>query len=93
MNSITVTAAANSPNSAGVVIDAVRMIKLALNHGIAGQLDAPSSYLMKSPHSQRPDADAREQTEEFITTYARKAAATRAKQDLDSQKTEAPAEV
>ena len=41
----------DSPNSAGVVIDAVRLIKLALNNGIAGQLDGPSSYLMKSPHS------------------------------------------
>ena len=39
----------DSPNSAGVVIDAVRLIKLALNNGIAGQLDGPSSYLMKSP--------------------------------------------
>ena len=56
----------DSPNSAGVVIDAVRIIKLALNNGIAGQLDGPSSYLMKSPHSQRPDDEAREQTEEFI---------------------------
>ena len=47
----------DSPNSAGIVIDAVRIIKLALNHGIAGQLDGPSSYLMKSPHNQRPDPD------------------------------------
>src|SRR5690349_20202041 len=61
----------DSPNSAGVVIDAVRMIKLALNHGIAGQLDGPSSYLMKSPHNQRPDSVAREMTEEFIADYAR----------------------
>jgi myo-inositol-1-phosphate synthase len=85
----------DSPNSAGVVIDAVRLIKLALNNGIAGQLDGPSSYLMKSPHSQRPDADAREQTEEFIATYARAAAAGRAKEDVDSQsrETEAQAEV
>ena len=61
----------DSPNSAGVVIDAVRIIKLALNTGVAGQLDGPSSYLMKSPHNQRPDADAREMTEEFIEKYAR----------------------
>jgi myo-inositol-1-phosphate synthase len=61
----------DSPNSAGVVIDAVRLIKLALNNGIAGQLDGPSSYLMKSPHSQRPDDEARELTEEFITANAR----------------------
>ncbi len=61
----------DSPNSAGVVIDAVRIIKLALNNGIAGQLDGPSSYLMKSPHTQRPDDQAREQTEEFIAAHAR----------------------
>jgi myo-inositol-1-phosphate synthase len=68
----------DSPNSAGVVIDAVRLIKLALDNGLAGQLDGPSSYLMKSPHSQRPDAEAREQTEEFISRYARKPLAERA---------------
>lgn len=61
----------DSPNSAGVVIDAARIIKLALNNGVAGQLDGPSSYLMKSPHNQRPDADAREMTEEFISANSR----------------------
>src|ERR687886_338411 len=61
----------DSPNSAGVVIDAVRIVKLALNHGIAGQLDGPSSYLMKSPHNQRPDDEARIMTEEFIAENAR----------------------
>jgi myo-inositol-1-phosphate synthase len=61
----------DSPNSAGIVIDAVRIIKLALNHGLKGQLDGPSSYLMKSPHNQRPDPIAREMTEEFIAKYAR----------------------
>src|ERR1044072_6877512 len=50
----------DSPNSAGIVIDAVRIVKLALNHGVAGQLDGPSGYLMKSPHNQRPDPVARE---------------------------------
>ncbi|MGZ5348226.1 MAG: inositol-3-phosphate synthase, partial [Solirubrobacterales bacterium] len=61
----------DSPNSAGIVIDAVRIIKLALNNGISGQLDGPSSYLMKSPHSQRPDPVARELTEEFIAENTR----------------------
>jgi len=61
----------DSPNSAGVVIDAVRLIKLALNNGISGQLDGPSSYLMKSPHTQRPDDEAREQTEEYIAANTR----------------------
>jgi myo-inositol-1-phosphate synthase len=62
----------DSPNSAGIVIDAVRIVKLALNHGVAGELDGPSSYLMKSPHTQRPDPVAREMTEEFIEQHARK---------------------
>jgi myo-inositol-1-phosphate synthase len=61
----------DSPNSAGVVIDAVRIIKLALNNGIAGQLDGPSSYLMKSPHNQRPDEQAHELTEQFIAEHAK----------------------
>jgi myo-inositol-1-phosphate synthase len=60
----------DSPNSAGIVIDAVRCCKLALNHGVGGQLDGPSSYLMKSPHTQRPDNEAREETEEFIARHA-----------------------
>ncbi len=60
----------DSPNSAGIVIDAVRCCKLALNHGLGGQLDGPSSYLMKSPHRQRPDEQARTDTEAFIAKYA-----------------------
>ncbi len=71
----------DSPNSAGIVIDAVRCCKLALNSGIGGQLDGPSSYLMKSPQNQRPDAQARVDTEKFIAKYAGKPklGATRAK--------------
>jgi myo-inositol-1-phosphate synthase len=68
----------DSPNSAGIVIDAVRCCKLALNHGIGGQLDGPSSYLMKSPFTQRPDHLAREATEEFIARHARTRAAAEA---------------
>jgi len=64
----------DSPNSAGIVIDAVRCCKLALNHGVAGQLDGPSSYLMKSPMNQRPDSEARDLTEAFIAEHARGAA-------------------
>ncbi len=60
----------DSPNSAGIVIDAVRCCKLALNHGVGGQLDGPSSYLMKSPHVQRPDDQARAATEAFIAEHA-----------------------
>jgi myo-inositol-1-phosphate synthase len=58
----------------------VRIAKLALNDGIAGQLDGPSSYLMKSPHTQRPDDEARELTEQFIREHARKAPGKRAKE-------------
>src|ERR687888_16257 len=49
----------DSPNSAGIVIDAVRLAKLALNNGIAGSLEAPSAYLMKSPPKQIRDDEAR----------------------------------
>jgi myo-inositol-1-phosphate synthase len=62
----------DSPNSAGIVIDAVRCCKLALNDGLGGQLDGPSSYLMKSPHQQRPDSEARDLTEAFIAEHTRK---------------------
>jgi len=61
----------DSPNSAGIVIDAVRCCKLAMNNGLGGQLDGPSSYLMKSPMNQRPDDQARQATEEFIARYSR----------------------
>jgi myo-inositol-1-phosphate synthase len=66
----------DSPNSAGIVTDAVRCCKLAMNHGLGGQLDGPSSYLMKSPMNQVPDDEAREATEEFIAKYSRVQAAT-----------------
>jgi myo-inositol-1-phosphate synthase len=56
----------DSPNSAGVVIDAIRCAKLALDRSIAGALNAPSSYFMKSPPVQVTDDEAREQVEAFI---------------------------
>ena len=56
----------NSPNSAGVVIDAVRCCKLGLDRGLTGSLEGPSSYFMKSPPRQVADSVARELTEEFI---------------------------
>ena len=62
----------DSPNSAGIVIDAVRLAKLALNNGVAGALEAPSSYLMKSPPKQIVDDEAYEATEKFIKQYTRK---------------------
>src|ERR671938_621315 len=65
----------DSPNSAGIVIDAVRLAKLALNNGIAGALEGPSSYLMKSPPKQIVDDEAYELSEQFIRQHARPAAA------------------
>jgi myo-inositol-1-phosphate synthase len=56
----------DSPNSAGVVIDAVRCAKLALDRGIAGALAAPSSYFMKSPPEQFRDHEARRRLQDFI---------------------------
>ena len=56
----------DSPNSAGVIIDAVRCAKLALDRGMAGPLIAPSSYFMKTPPKQFKDEIAREMTEAFI---------------------------
>ena len=56
----------DSPNSAGVVIDAVRCAKIALDRGIAGPLIDPSSYFMKTPPVQFTDDVAREKTEAFI---------------------------
>ncbi len=59
----------DSPNSAGIVIDAVRCCKLALNNGLGGPLVGPSAYLMKSPREQYPDPIARDMTEAFIEEY------------------------
>jgi myo-inositol-1-phosphate synthase len=57
----------DSPNSAGVVIDAVRCAKLALDRGIGGALLAPSAYFMKSPPVQYADPVARDMVEDFIS--------------------------
>ncbi|GAC1642658.1 MAG: myo-inositol-1-phosphate synthase [Candidatus Dormibacteraceae bacterium] len=56
----------DSPNSAGIVIDAVRCVKLALDRGIGGALEGPSSYFMKSPPVQYSDNEARQLVEDFI---------------------------
>ncbi|MFQ5946744.1 MAG: inositol-3-phosphate synthase [Anaerolineae bacterium] len=56
----------DSPNSAGVVIDAVRASKLALDRGLSGTLEGPSAYFMKSPPVQHSDDEARRMVEEFI---------------------------
>lgn len=56
----------DSPNSAGVVVDAIRLCKLALDRGLKGALLAPSAYLMKSPPEQWADDTARQRLERFI---------------------------
>ncbi len=61
----------DSPNSAGIVIDAVRLIKLALDNNISGPLEWPSAYLMKSPPVQHRDEIAREEVEAFIRKYGK----------------------
>jgi myo-inositol-1-phosphate synthase len=59
----------DSPNSAGIVIDAVRCCKLAMNHGLGGPIESASAYLMKSPPEQHPDPVARDMVEDFIAEY------------------------
>jgi len=61
----------DSPNSAGVVIDALRCCKLAMDHGISGAVVGPSSYFMKSPPVQYTDAEARRLTEEYISANSK----------------------
>lgn len=56
----------DSPNSAGVVIDAIRGVKLALDRGIAGPLIGVSAYFFKHPPIQMPDTDAKQAVEDFI---------------------------
>jgi myo-inositol-1-phosphate synthase len=75
----------DSPNSAGVVIDAIRCCKLGLDNGLKGALIAPSSYFKKSPPVQFTDYEARAMTEEFIQQYGKKKA-TRAKRTKQAAK-------
>ena len=64
----------DSPNSAGVVIDAVRCARLAMDRGVGGPLLGPSSYFMKSPPVQYPDDVCRRLVDEFVADVARRAA-------------------
>ena len=61
----------DSPNSAGIVIDAVRCAKLGLDHGLSGALKWPSAYFMKSPPVQHHDDACRDGVEKFISKYSR----------------------
>jgi myo-inositol-1-phosphate synthase len=60
----------DSPNSAGVVIDAIRCAKLALDRGLSGAIGAPSAYFMKSPPHDVPDDVARKLLLDFIQPSA-----------------------
>jgi len=64
----------DSPNSAGVVIDAIRCCKLAMDRGISGALEGPSAYFMKSPPKQYTDEEARKMVEEYIGDKQKEAA-------------------
>jgi myo-inositol-1-phosphate synthase len=83
----------DSPNSAGIVIDAVRCCKLALDRGISGSLEGPSSYFMKSPPRQVSDSVARQLTEEFIAGVGSNGSAPngRVAQQLPTEPAPAPA--
>ncbi len=85
----------DSPNSAGVVIDALRCCKLALDNGLSGALIAPSSYFKKSPPVQYPDDVAHQMVEEFITQYGWKQTGIKARKTTraaaKSRKTAKPA--
>ena len=61
----------DSPNSAGVVIDAIRCCKLALDNSLSGALYGPSAYFMKTPPKQYTDSEARELAEKFIKKYGK----------------------
>jgi len=72
----------DSPNSAGVVIDAIRCCKLAMNRGMSGSLTAPSAYFMKSPPVQYTDDEARRMVEEFIVNVTKPDKKEKAKEKL-----------
>jgi myo-inositol-1-phosphate synthase len=57
----------DSPNSAGVIIDAVRAAKIAMDRGIGGPILSASSYFMKSPPVQYSDSEAKQAVEDFIS--------------------------
>ncbi|GER88568.1 myo-inositol-1-phosphate synthase [Dictyobacter vulcani] len=82
----------DSPNSAGVVIDAVRLVKLALDRGISGTLEGPSAYLMKSPPIQHHDDIAREATETFINHDTKGEVPAPAAEHANGHKVESPIE-
>ncbi|HEX6123112.1 MAG TPA: inositol-3-phosphate synthase, partial [Ktedonobacterales bacterium] len=83
----------DSPNSAGVVIDAVRCAKLAKENGISGSLLGPAAYFMKSPPIQYTDEQARLMVEEFIAEYGQGAPKGKAPAKTNGHKVAEPAAV
>jgi myo-inositol-1-phosphate synthase len=83
----------DSPNSAGVVIDAVRCAKLAKDNGISGSLLGPSGYFMKSPPIQYTDEQARLMVEQFIAEYGQSAPKGKAPVKTNGHKVAEPAVV
>ncbi|HEX2844789.1 MAG TPA: hypothetical protein VHP64_06020, partial [Candidatus Limnocylindria bacterium] len=87
----------DSPNSAGVITDAIRCAKLGLDRGLAGTLVAPSSYFMKSPPIQIHDDIAHNRVEDFIrgtdneTLVGTEKPVARRKRQLSSSSTKAKA--
>jgi myo-inositol-1-phosphate synthase len=82
----------DSPNSAGVVIDAVRCVKLAMDNGLKGALEGPASYFMKSPPVQYSDSEARDNVEEFIAKYGHKGEGAPETKKSEAKKAEKKAE-
>ncbi len=76
----------DSPNSAGVMIDAIRAAKIARDAGLAGPIVEPSAYFMKSPPEQIPDFEARRRLEEWIKKYAQLSTDGKAKEKAKSKK-------
>lgn len=79
----------DSPNSAGVVIDAVRCLKIALDNGISGPLMGPSAYFQKSPPVQHDDNLAKKMVEDFILKYGRGKKGPSGKKNVKSKKLKA----
>ncbi|MBN2060521.1 MAG: hypothetical protein JW882_08910, partial [Deltaproteobacteria bacterium] len=77
----------DSPNSGGVAIDAIRCVKLALDRGIGGVLEAPSAYFCKHPPNQFPDDEAFRMTEAYISQHSsgHKGAVTGSRQDYNDR--------
>jgi myo-inositol-1-phosphate synthase len=80
----------DSPNSAGVVIDAIRCVKLALNNGISGAIFGPSAFFMKTPPKQYTDTEAKELTEKYIAKYGKKVVKAGSKSKPKPKKTATP---